>query len=611
MEGEFVLKVTEFVLSKMAERKEVGSVIKQLLQMVGEHFGLYHIALVEKQKRMTSFTITYEYCGQGCPVKRNHVLNFTQEEWQQSLKFLKEDMMYYESGEAAGNDKILSSVNRSTGGAFCIALLEHQGEKAAALLFKYKEAGHIFSEEEKMSFAMARQLVNLYLLPVRNYETDRMELQRVKNYDMVTGLMKYESFLQVAEGTYRNDETDAVYAIVYSDINNFKYVNEYYGYLAGDDILRKFEQVLLSASPLQLVATRLFSDYFISLVKITNFTTEQMLVAMLEQQNRRFAEALLKIYPDAKVSVASGIAFIKDNSISILNYVDCANIARKRVKKNFGATCLVYDESMEAQQKKEIEITSQAEAALFLGEFYFELQPKINLDSNTVIGAEALVRWKQSNGKKWLPDEFIPVFEKNGFITRLDFMVYTEVCRYLRERIKKGQSIVPISVNVSRMHFETDDFVERVIRLVDSYAVPHNYLEFEITESVFIDHLEKTRVAIRRLREAGFLVSMDDFGSGYSSLNLLKELDFDVLKLDKDFLASGTLDKKESVIISNIIKMAKQMDIKVLCEGVETQEQASFLAQADCDLVQGYYYGKPMQIEVFDDLLGEDFGKMF
>lgn len=606
MEGQFDLEITKFVLSKMAEHMEAGSVITRLLKMVGEHFGLHHIAIVEKNKNMPSFAITYEFCAPECPGKLNHIVYFGEDEWQQGMKlFENTDMLYYESA-AAGDSNFMQSINKEVQGAFCAALLEQRAGSEAAMLFQYNRAGHVFSEEEKTCFAMVKQLVNLYLMPMRDYEQDREELHRVKLFDSLTGLMKYENFINVAEQIYHNDTTGAVYAVVYSDINNFKYINEYYGHQAGDDVLRRFEQFFMSDSPIQMIASRLFSDYFISLVKLNGFTTEQMLVAMLEKLNRKFSDGVGVSYPEAKASIVSGIAIVGDKKINIMTYIDRANIARKMAKRSFGRSCLIYDESMEAQKKKELEITSQAEMALFLGEFYFELQPKIDLDTKKVIGAEALVRWKKNDGGRWLPDEFIPVFEKSGFITRLDFMVYTEVCRYLRERMKKKLEIVPISVNVSRLHFEQEDFVEQVISLVDSYGVPHNYLEFEITESVFIEQMTKANIAIRKLREAGFLVSMDDFGSGYSSLNLLKELDFDVLKLDKEFLAHGTVDRKEAVIISNIIQMAKQMNITVLCEGVETIEQADFLAKADCDLVQGYYYGKPMLIENFNELLTDD-----
>jgi EAL domain-containing protein (putative c-di-GMP-specific phosphodiesterase class I) len=223
-----------------------------------------------------------------------------------------------------------------------------------------------------------------------------------------------------------------------------------------------------------------------------------------------------------------------------------------------------------------------------------------------MVGAEALVRWRDKEGNEYYPNDFIPIFEDNSFITKLDFYVYSKVCEYIKDRLDRKLKVVPISVNVSRIHLSQANFARKVTRLVSQYQIPPKYLEFELTESVFLQHSDEARLTMKQLKEEGFIVSMDDFGSGYSSLNLLTSVDFDILKLDKEFLTEATISEKDEVVIQSIIKMAKLMNMLTLCEGVETQEQADVLLRLKCDLVQGYHFGKPMPMHMFDELLNKN-----
>ena len=223
-----------------------------------------------------------------------------------------------------------------------------------------------------------------------------------------------------------------------------------------------------------------------------------------------------------------------------------------------------------------------------------------------MVGAEALVRWVKSDGGIMPPDKFIPLFEKNGFVVNLDFFVYKEVCRSLREWIDKGINIVPISVNVSRIHLYDENFVRDFMNLVDEYDLPYDVIELELTESMFLDNTNVAISTMRQFRELGFKVSIDDFGAGYSSLNLLKEMTSDVLKLDKEFFGRGELQKEEQIIVSSIVNMAKQLDMKVLSEGVETKDQVDFLKGIACDMAQGYLFAKPMPKDNFEVIMANN-----
>ena len=283
--------------------------------------------------------------------------------------------------------------------------------------------------------------------------------------------------------------------------------------------------------------------------------------------------------------------------------IDNANLARKHIKKNAENKCCFYDDELEERVKMELDICNSMQQALDDQEFIMYLQPKVDLETNKIVGAEALTRWQRKDGKFMFPDQFIPLFEKNGFIIQLDFYIYECACKAIKKWEELEIEPVTISVNVSRVHLNTDDFVEKVMELVKRYKIKHEYLEFELTESIFLDNTESAISTMHELREKGFYVSIDDFGAGYSSLNLLKDMTTDVLKLDKEFFGGGDMKQEEKIIVSSITNMAKQLKMKVLSEGVETESQSKFLKEIDCDMAQGYLFAKPMPEDEFTSLL--------
>ena len=286
-----------------------------------------------------------------------------------------------------------------------------------------------------------------------------------------------------------------------------------------------------------------------------------------------------------------------------MGIIDNANIARKLVKNSSMSMCEFYDEKMEREIMKEQMILGCMETALKEREFKVFLQPKISLKTGEIIGAEALVRWIRKDGTLLPPNDFIPLFEKNGFIVRLDFYIYEEVFRILKRWKIEGKPLVPISVNVSRVHLYQTDFIDKVMQLIEQYEIEPKLVEFELTESIFLDNTVNAISIMKELQNRGFCVSIDDFGAGYSSLNLLKDMRTDVLKLDKEFFRAGDMKKEEKIIVSSIISMAKQLNMKVLSEGVETQKQSDFLKKVNCDMAQGYLYAKPLPVPDFEVML--------
>lgn len=261
----------------------------------------------------------------------------------------------------------------------------------------------------------------------------------------------------------------------------------------------------------------------------------------------------------------------------------------------------LYDDSLRKNLLRERQILDEMENALTSHQFEVYYQPKYDIYSDTVSGAEALIRWNHPEMGFLSPGEFIPIFERNGFITRLDFYVWEEVCRAISEWKKQGWKVVPVSVNISRMDFGISDLAERITMLAEKYQIERELLHLEITESVYTDEPQYIIQTVKVLRDNGFKIEMDDFGSGYSSLNMLSKLSIDVLKLDMKFIQKSEENQKN--ILGFVISLAKWMNLATVAEGVETQEQVERLKSFGCDYVQGYFFAKPMPGEEFENYL--------
>ena len=255
---------------------------------------------------------------------------------------------------------------------------------------------------------------------------------------------------------------------------------------------------------------------------------------------------------------------------------------------------------MYKEQVWERKVENDMEKALYNHEFELYLQPKYDTKSETLSAAEALVRWNHPTEGSVPPGKFIPIFESNGFIIQLDDYMLTEVCRMQATWIARKERIVPISVNVSRAHFTKDDLAERICRIVDAFKVPHSVIELELTESAFFDDKKVLLNTVKKLKDAGFKISMDDFGAGYSSLNTLKELPLDVIKLDAEFFRGKDEMNRGNLIVEETIHLAKKLAMTIVAEGIENREQVNFLKNIGCDLIQGYYFAKPMPVSEFE-----------
>jgi len=449
--------------------------------------------------------------------------------------------------------------------------------------------------------AVSKILTN-YLIQLRDAVIKENKINEMKNYDTLTGLPLKNNFKASVKKIIKNNP-DKKYMIVNVDFIRFKYVNDTFGYDKGDKVIKDFARMIQKNQYGIIDGCRSFSDNFLLLQEyIDNDTTE----ILLQQMEEDFLARLRKKYVGINLGFSIGVCVIEDNYGDIMGPIDNSGLARKYAKET-NKTIHFFDEEMKKMIQMEFEILNSMEHALTHSEFKVYYQPKVNIADGSIAGAEALVRWKKPNDKIISPDKFIPLFEKNGFVINLDFFVYEEVCKTMRRWLDSEFKIVPVSVNVSRIHLaDKDKFINDFVSLVDKYKIPHELIELELTENIFLNNTEAAITTMAELKKLGFVLSIDDFGSGYSSLNILKDVTSDVLKLDKAFFGKDKLQKEEQIILTSIVEMARKLDIKVLSEGVETTEQSQFLKGIQCDMAQGFLYSKPVPLREFEKMLNDD-----
>lgn len=408
--------------------------------------------------------------------------------------------------------------------------------------------------------------------------------------DSVTGLYTKLKFYQKV----RHMLTEAVgekFAFVRIDIDSFKMINNFYGIKEGDKVLVSIAKELIKISSVfeYFVYARLENDVFACCLPYREENIE-LLVNDLKIN-------LKNVNKDYNIKVSCGVYVINDYNMDVSEMYDRAYLAAKTCKGKFVQNVAYYDESMIENMRQEQFVINAVNRAIEEEQFVVYLQPKVNLMTDKPYGAEALVRWMHPTEGMIAPSEFIPIYERNGIIGRLDQYMWRSVCKLLRRWIDEGRNPDPISVNVSRVNIYNPHLVEILNKLITEYRIPSHLLNLEITESAFMEDQSLIMKTIKRLHNLGFKIMMDDFGSGYSSLNVLKDMDVDYLKIDMKFLQQDdAVNGKGEKVLTSVIRMAKWLNLPSIVEGVETEEQVDFLKCIGCEFAQGFYYAKPMPV---------------
>ncbi len=427
----------------------------------------------------------------------------------------------------------------------------------------------------------------------------RKKLEFLAERDQLTKIPNRDTFSDQTRQMLDSD-LNTEYVMIRMDIERFRLVDQLFGPEEGDRMLRYFAVKLQESVESEELGTycRVASDIF----AICMPNDPDMVKRLLDQIQLAAQRYPLKY----ELILSFGLYVIDERFLPINTMLDRAALAQKTIKGNYVTHIAYYDQALKEQEQREQQILAEMNTALVNGQFEVFFQPKCRIDTGTVVGAEALVRWRHPERGLIAPGEFIPLFERNGFITALDSHVWMQTCILIRKWLNQGKKVLPISVNVSRVDLYNPKLLETILAHVDKYDIPRHLLKFELTESSFVADIIQLTEITRELQSEGFRVLMDDFGSGYSSLNSLKDIVVDELKIDLKFLMPSRHDDRAGCILSSVISMAKRLGMTIVAEGVETGDQAEFLQSIGCSIAQGYYYYRPMPVGDYELLVNDE-----
>lgn len=424
--------------------------------------------------------------------------------------------------------------------------------------------------------------------PVKEYKKTTM-------IDSVTKINNMEGFVESARNIF-DSFSQYRYAVVKFGIKNFRYINRTYGYSFGDKVLANIGKNLKMTCQENETCGRIEKDIFAILYR---YTSKRTFAKRMEQVRETLLDEEFRDKIGMKVHFTAGVYIPSDiHKESVKSMLDKALLAQMSIEADKYDYYTFFEKKMIEEKEENSRIIEMAPIAMKKNEFQLYIQPQFDMNTKEIVGGEALTRWKHHN-QLIIPNHFIPLFEKIGYINEFDFHMLELLCQTLKKWMEEGIHIVPISINQSRKHLNDDGYIEKFTRIVDKYMIPHHYIVFELTESAFVRYEEKMKKISKELHRLGYLLAIDDFGTGYASLNFLSEVPADILKVDKSLIDNYKNNRKTQTIVESVIDMAHSMDMKVVCEGIEVQEQIEYLKVLKCDIGQGFVIGKPISAEQF------------
>ncbi len=437
----------------------------------------------------------------------------------------------------------------------------------------------------------ARRVLNRVKTCIKLFKANRIifELER----DELTGLFTRKAFLRRAE-IVRAENPKKKFAILAFDFDNFKSSNTLYGETKCNEFLAYAAKRLKGLIP-HSIAGRFGGDQFVLFFAFDGGKIDV-------DRIRYLTKSILDSAPIPHQIVKCGINSPISHDLPFVVCCDRAFLAIQQIKGIYGKDIAFFENDLQKHLLNEQHISETMEAALEKGEFRVYYQPKHESITGKIVGAEALVRWIHPEYGFMSPGDFIPLFEKNGFITKLDMFVLEQVCKDIKRWKKKKYTFVPVSVNVSRRDFMEEGCIDKQIQIIESYGIEHAYVHMEVTESLYSENTDIIISQLKKVQEMGFMIEMDDFGSGYSSLGLLSSFPLNILKLDISFVRNF---RQNEIVIENIIKMAHKLGLLTVAEGAETNEQVATLKTLGCDFIQGFYFSKPLPLEDYEKYIND------
>ncbi|MBE6835894.1 MAG: EAL domain-containing protein [Ruminococcaceae bacterium] len=457
---------------------------------------------------------------------------------------------------------------------------------------------HEWTEFELGTFSELARIISVFISLRRERIRSSEQIELLSTKDGLTGLYNQDAFIKMSKDFIKEYVDSKVVALIYTDINGFSYVNENFGYEAGDKMLCDFADAISIDTGHPKINGRVYSDFFLT---ISAVDSKQEIIDSVDGINTYFIGQQRAIYPASNLSLSTGIYFVTevpDHSVSML--IENANLARKESKTTV-SSYYIYDDTLSKKRMSEQTAANDLHQAINTGELRLFLQPKFSLETREVVGAEALVRWILPDGTMRYPDEFLPILERMGYIVELDFFIYEKTLMAIRSWLDKDKAVFPISVNFSRRHLNAPDFVKQVYYLTQKYNVPPEYIELEITESESINDNEHFLTVMEQFHRMGFRIDIDDFGTGYSSLHMLLDAPFDVVKIDKSFITDVDFSDRYLTYLQTLIKLIRTSGKEMIFEGVETETQARYLLQCGAENAQGYLFSKAISVNEYEE----------
>ncbi len=598
----YVEDVIYNVFEMLYETKDLQATLAMILEIIGKRFNVSRCYIFEHNDDGVSVSNTYEWCAENIEPEISTLQNIP-----------VEDMIDFFSNY--NSDGILCCSDLCSLDPYSYETLSRQGIKSLMHCGFYDMGvlkgfigfddcikKRIWRGDEIANLGYISRILSIFLLKKQvskelwnAYEKHTKELERVAYYDELTGVYNLAKF-KIDATKILNENQDKEFMVIKFDIHQFKMVNEMLGFEYGNSIIKMITEVAKVEFNSEFsVFAREGSDKFILFKRYDVIQDiEQKCHDVIQAFNRATEKVI-----NYKLDFRFGRFIIPKGETNINTVLENVNIAHIKAKEQRQAIFYEYDEGLKESIVREVAIESRMGHALENNEFIVYLQPKYFLDTQCMAGAEALVRWKYNGDFIAYPNQFIPLFEKNGFVTKLDMYMLDKTCEIIKEWIENGEKPVTISINFSRLHLRNENFVNEIVDIVNKYGIPKKYIEIELTESTIFNNEEILHCVLAKLHEFGFSMSMDDFGTGYSSLGLLKNLPVDSIKIDRSFFVDSKYLTRAKIVIESVIQMAKRLGIFTVAEGIETQEQIDFLRTVGCDIVQGYYFAKPMEASEF------------
>lgn len=606
----FYNEIAKMTFRLMEDTVDAERSIQMLMQRIMDYFGFAVIAtlLIVPEKPRTLKNV-YTVVSKGVYNNKNNETQYSVQRWNQIKSIMERGYAMFRIGAddpecknmfpEYAESEIVSGIRIPMGGKTYSSGLTD---------FVYIGKEHEWEEREIRLLESFTRILSVYISRIHNFDETAYLTKLMRERDSITGLFSYEMFLNRMKEIIAAENEPIEIAYTYSDFSNFKYINETYGYNVGNLLLRKFGELVSKNGDADfLSASRLHSDNIIVARRNTTGLPAEKYVELVDAFNEYITKELRQYGHDNMIAIRTGVYVGMSDKVMVEEAVTNAGYACKKSKEAASVKAMLFTDKLMEEYRKRLRYISELDVAIRTGQMQVYIQPKTAADGVRVVGGEALVRWIKPDGQMVFPGDFIPIFEKSGDIITLDYFVYKEVFKYQRNRLDNHLPVVPISVNVSKLHLKNDNLQRYLERLFMDYKMPVDLIELELTENVYIENMDQAMRLLNWCKNKNIKIAMDDFGSGYSSLNMLDQVSVDIMKIDKTFLKNEVLQKNECIILEHVVSMADKMDIVTVCEGVESKEQLDFLAEIGCNVIQGYYVGKPMPMKAFDEYLEKHF----